>query len=244
MLFENSDRSPRNPETGAPIPPRMQPGYYAGYSTLAQQSFWDAATRKTVLNRLGPPPAIRFFNREQADLLQCICIHLLPQDDREISRQIPIVPHIDDRLYEKRIPGFRFADMPPDGEAYKHGLAAIETMAQERFGQEFLKISWEEQEQILRSIHDGKLGAADKIWQKLPADRFWKLLMEDCVEIYYAHPWSWDEIGFGGPAYPRGYMRLERGEPEDWEVEEERYEWSSPPGVLSDPEAAQSNFIK
>ena len=24
---------------------------------------------------------------------------------------------------------------------------------------------------------------------------------------FYSHPWAWNEIGFGGPAYPRGYMR-------------------------------------
>ena len=47
----------------------------------------------------------------------------------------------------------------------------------------------------------------------------------DALEGYYAHPWAWDEIGFGGPAYPRAYTRLERGEPEPWEVEERRYEW-------------------
>ena len=43
--------------------------------------------------------------------------------------------------------------------------------------------------------------------------------MQDALEGYYAHPWAWDEIGFGGPAYPRAYTRLERGEPEPWEVE-------------------------
>ncbi len=56
----------------------------------------------------------------------------------------------------------------------------------------------------------------------MPVHRYWMLLLQDCVEAYYAHPLSWDEIGFGGPAYPRGYMRLERGEPEPWEVEELR----------------------
>ena len=40
--------------------------------------------------------------------------------------------------------------------------------------------------------------------------RFWLLLVHDVCAVYYAHPWAWDEIGFGGPAYPRGYMRLER----------------------------------
>ena len=37
------------------------------------------------------------------------------------------------------------------------------------------------------------------------------LLVQDCVTAYYSHPWAWDEIGFGGPAYPRAYMRLEAG---------------------------------
>ncbi|MDQ6943705.1 MAG: gluconate 2-dehydrogenase subunit 3 family protein, partial [Candidatus Eremiobacteraeota bacterium] len=55
----------------------------------------------------------------------------------------------------------------------------------------------------------------------------------DCAEAYYAHPWAWDEIGFGGPAYPRAYMRLERGEPEPWETNEKRYAWEPPEGSES-----------
>ena len=66
----------------------------------------------------------------------------------------------------------------------------------------------------------------------MPVERYWALLVQDCVEAYYAHPWAWDEIGFGGPAYPRGYMRLEQGEPEPWEVEEQRYEWEAPPDAF------------
>jgi hypothetical protein len=29
--------------------------------------------------------------------------------------------------------------------------------------------------------------------------------------VCYAHPYAWDEIGFGGPAYPRGYGALNFG---------------------------------
>jgi hypothetical protein len=28
------------------------------------------------------------------------------------------------------------------------------------------------------------------------------------LSAFYSHPWAWNEIGFGGPAYPRGFMRL------------------------------------
>jgi hypothetical protein len=233
--IENRARVLQDPQTGEPIPPRTQPGYYPEYSTLSQQGFWDAATREVVLSRLEPPPAIRFFSEEEVRLLECICDHVLPQDDRDLARRIPIVPLIDERLFEDRIPGFRFASMPPDGEAYRLGLQAINSMARKLFRHKFLEISWREQEEILKSIHDGKPTAAQDIWKHLPADRYWALLVQDCVEVYYAHPWSWDEIGFGGPAYPRAYLRLERGEPEYWEVEEKRYEWTAPSEALSDP---------
>jgi hypothetical protein len=32
--------------------------------------------------------------------------------------------------------------------------------------------------------------------------------MRAVLSAFYAHPWAWNEIGFGGPAYPRGFMRL------------------------------------
>ena len=76
---------------------------------------------------------------------------------------------------------------------------------------------------VLKAIHDGKPKAAADIWENMSVHRFWQLIMGDAIDAYYAHPWAWDEIGFGGPAYPRAYTRLERGEPEPWEVEEQRY---------------------
>ena len=32
--------------------------------------------------------------------------------------------------------------------------------------------------------------------------------MRMILAAFYSHPWAWNEIGFGGPAYPRGFMRL------------------------------------
>jgi hypothetical protein len=37
---------------------------------------------------------------------------------------------------------------------------------------------------------------------------------------FYSHPWAWNEIGYGGPAYPRGFARLGVGQSEAWEGEE------------------------
>jgi Gluconate 2-dehydrogenase subunit 3 len=107
-------------------------------------------------------------------------------------------------------------------------------MARKLHCRDFLELTWREQDDLLKTIRDGKPAAALDLWQRMPVHRFWTLLVEDCVEAYYAHPWSWDEIGYGGPAYPRGYFRLERGEPEPWEVEEKRYFWQAPPDTVSD----------
>ena len=41
--------------------------------------------------------------------------------------------------------------------------------------------------------------AAAEIWKQMSVHRFWQLLMSDAIDAYYAHPWAWDEIGFGGP---------------------------------------------
>ena len=38
--------------------------------------------------------------------------------------------------------------------------------------------------------------------------RAWSVCTRMILAAFYSHPWAWNEIGFGGPAYPRGFMRL------------------------------------
>jgi hypothetical protein len=219
---------PIDPITRKPIGPFSQPGYYPGFNTLAQQNFWDDATRTVVIARVNDVPPIRFFTSDQHVILEAICARILPQDDRHEAHRIPIVPRIDARLHEGRHDGYRFEGMPPDGEAFQLGIQAIDEMAHRLYNRGFAEIPISDQERLLESLHDGKPAVANPIWDRMPVGRFWSLLTQDCAEAYYAHPFAWDEIGFGGPAYPRGYMRLENGEPEPWEVRERRYSWEPP----------------
>lgn len=230
---EANSNLPIDPQSGAPLAPRAHPGYYLGFSTLAQQEFWDDATRTVVLQRVNEPPPIRFFTPDEARLMQAVIDRILPQDDRDDQHKIPILNMIDDRLFHNRIDGYRYEDMPPDTEAHRLGLRAIDTIAREEYGDGFIDLSPDRQERILQTIHDCRPPAAHDIWAKMNCQRYWMLLVQDCIEGYYAHPWAWDEIGFGGPAYPRGYMRLEHGLPEPWEAEERRYDWSGPGWAIS-----------
>jgi len=225
---------PVDAKTGQPIGPCEQPGYYPGFHTLSQQAFWDEATRNVILARVEQVPPIRFFSPEETRLMQAICDRLLPQDDRDEAHKIPVVNYIDDRLYHRRIDGYRFTDMPDDHEAHRLGLQAIEEIAHHLYHRPFTRLEPREQDEVLQTIHDCKPPAGEEIWRKMSVMHYWLLIVQDVVDAYYAHPYAWDEIGFGGPAYPRGYMRLEDGKPEPWEVQEQRYEWNAPASSLSD----------
>lgn len=225
---------PVDPKTGQPIPPRPQPGYYPGYSTLSQQAFWDKATRDLVLKRVHEVPEIRFFTSDECAAMVAIADRVIPQDDRDDEHKIPIVPFIDERLYVNKIDGYRYATMPSDQDAYRLGIQAIQAIADHLYVKKFQELRSDQQDYVLETIHDEVPPAGDQLWERMPVRRFWQMLLNDCVTVYYAHPWAWDEVGFGGPAYPRGYMRLRHGEPEPWEVREQRYEWNAPPLSLSD----------
>jgi hypothetical protein len=226
---------PRNPENGQQLPEMQTPGYYPGFSTLGQKAFWDKTTRDLVVDRVENPPELKFFTDDQSYFWTVVFDHLVPQTDRIAERRIPLVPPLDSRLYEGRTAGYRFEDMPHDRDVYKTlGIEAIDAEAQAQFGQPFLHINHREQDVVLCAIHDGHPKGGHEIWQRMSVHRFWQLIIGDALDAYYAHPWAWDEIGFGGPAYPRAYVRLERGEPEPWEVEERRYAWNAPLDSVSD----------
>jgi hypothetical protein len=61
------------------------------------------------------------------------------------------------------------------------------------------------------------------VWDELPCATAWSVVMRGVLSEFYSHPWAWNEIGFGGPAYPRGYAAFgspELGEEEHWEAKE------------------------
>ena len=54
----------------------------------------------------------------------------------------------------------------------------------------------------------------------MPAKQVWSLWTRYACAAFYSHPWAWNEIGFGGPAYPRGYKNIGPDKREPWEVKD------------------------
>ena len=59
----------------------------------------------------------------------------------------------------------------------------------------------EDHRDVIQAVQD--LGA--KEWHGLNAAHVWSLWTRYACTAFYAHPSAWNEIGFPGPAYPRGY---------------------------------------
>lgn len=223
-----------DPTTGKALPQRVQPGYYPKWNVMREYRYWDAATRNVVEERLQAPKPLQVFTPDEAATLTAVFDRVLPQDDRLPSQRIPLLPLLDQRLTDNRIEGYRYEDMPSDQEAYRLAVRALKIMAQEQYRSGFAALTVTSQEVLLQSLADGQPLAAGDLWAQMNVKRFWTLLVSDACSAYYAHPWSWNEVGFGGPAYPRGYMRLENGDTEPWEFPEERYEWAAPADSSSD----------
>lgn len=177
---------------------------------MSQSAHWDDATTAVVAARLGVPPDIRFFTPDEEGTASAVFDCLL--DQREDPR-VPVVQLVDARLAEQQTDGWHYEDMPPDGEAWRSSLGALEEDTRERFNGGFADATWEIQEAQLQTLR-----RTSGLWHGLPAPRLWSLWTRYACTAFYSHPWAWDEIGFAGPAYPRGYKHLGLDAREPFEV--------------------------
>jgi hypothetical protein len=169
---------------------------------LAQSKHWDQVTTGVVLSRIGMPPDIRFFTATEQAIATALCAQLLDQHGQpEDPTRVPLVNLIDARLAEKQTDGWRYQNMPEDSQAWRDTLAALDLDAQDRFGAGFAGCSQAQQATVVQAVQD--LGS--KQWHGLVAQHVWSLWTRYACTAFYSHPEAWKEIGFPGPAYPRGY---------------------------------------
>lgn len=180
---------------------------FPGFDVLDQAPTWDPVTTGVVLRRLGPRPPLRFFTPAEEATARALLDRLLalgPDDD------VPVFELVDERLAQGETDGWHLESMPFDGDAWKATLAHLDDDA----GGSFAALDRPAQREVLQRVHD-----ADR-WHDLPAGAVWSLWMRYACAAFYSHPSAWNEIGFGGPAYPRGYKALGLDAREPWEVAE------------------------
>lgn len=190
-------------------------GRFGGYDVLGEAPRWDLRTAAVVLARLSPAPTLSFFDAAEEPTARALLDLLVGQHEEP---KVPVTELVDARLAAGETDGWRYDDMPEDGEAWKRSIAALNEQAREHYGAVFHKLRREEQAALVQEVQD-----ADT-WRSFDAAHLWSLWTRYACAAFYSHPWAWNEIGFGGPAYPRGYKNLGLGRKEPWEKADRRPE--------------------
>lgn len=199
--------------------PRARRNRFPGFESQAQAPHWDLVTSGVVLSRTGMPPDIRFFTPAEEAVGVALCEQMLDQGtdrrgDRRADDRVPVLNLIDARLAEKETDGWRYDDMPHDGQAWRETLAALDQDAEASFGTGFAACSSAEQAVLIQRVQD--LGSDS--WHGLCARHVWSLWTRYICTAFYSHPSAWNEMGFPGPAYPRGYKNIGIDAREPFEV--------------------------
>jgi hypothetical protein len=187
-------------------------GRYPDYNVLDEREHWDEATRRVVLDRLENVPPPRFLTADEARTLGTFCDLVMAQDR---DPKIPVLNMVDAKLFAGQLDGFRFDGMPDDGETWRRVAVGLDAAARQHGSRDFAGAAHDVQRDVIDALSNGKLHG--EVWDDLDPARAWSVVMRAILSAFYSHPWAWNEIGFGGPAYPRGYARLGAGQRERWE---------------------------
>jgi Gluconate 2-dehydrogenase subunit 3 len=196
-------------------------GRYPDFNVLDEVEHWDDVTRRVVLDRVENVPPIRFFDEREATTLTALCNHLTGQVGEE--PKIQVLAYVDEKLWEGQLDGYQYFDMPDDREAWRRVARGLDDEARAQGVESFALLDDHAQNALCHGFSHGELYGG--VWATLNVSRAFALVMRHICEAFYAHPWAWNEIGFGGPAYPRGYSRfgsphLRDAETEAWEAKE------------------------
>ncbi len=216
------------PATGRPAvdPPTIWPATgqrYPGYNVLAKRNSpsWNEQTREVIDQRLAvAPDSHRFFSDDEWPTVCAICDRLIPQPADKPGR-VPIAALLDQHLIHSPTEGYRDHRLPPMQEAWRNALDALDAESQQAHSRRFHELDSSQQDAMLSRVQNGDV--RNPAWEKVPAKLFFAdRLLHDVTRIYYAHPTAWSEIGFGGPAAPRGYVRMDFDRRDPWEASEAR----------------------
>jgi len=180
-------------------------GRYPDYDVLESRASWDEATAQVVDHRpsLVSGGPLSFFSAREAATVRAFCDTCVANDS---DPRVPIAEMIDEKLAAGRLDGYQYADMPDDRDTWHQVLAGLDETASRYGTPNFAALDRASREALVGELAKGRLGGGS--FQGLNVSRAFSVCMRMILAAFYAHPWAWNEIGSGGPAYPRGYMRL------------------------------------
>jgi len=193
---------------------------YSEYDVLAKRDTqsWNPQTRDVIEQRMALAIPEGVLTERQLATLRAVKDRLCPDfPGRPPTSTVAMIVR---RIARNESDGTRHHRLPGTSECWRQGLEAIEAEARLRRGHSFADLPADEADALLRCVQNGETQAAE--WADLPPQLFWSYrLLADLVSAHWAQPQAWSAMGFGGPASPRGYVRLDANKRDPWEAVEQ-----------------------
>lgn len=139
-------------------------------------------TRRALLERLDARYEREFFDEAEFERLRALAVRLLPHDPAEMD----LTGTVDRRLHSGVGDGWRYADLPPDGEAYRELLAALPSG--------FETLDGNAQDAAIHAVQSSHPHAFED-------------LLAELTEAFMAHPLTQYRFGYAGfadaPEWPQ-----------------------------------------
>lgn len=191
---------------------------YPSFNVLDEKDEWDDHTQQIVTSRTHPIAGYQFLNEQEVEILRCLCSLLVNDDSPDLLEFV--IGHFDQTLYSSPGEGQRKVGVPAAPELIRQGLNAIEQSSQHKYSVSFKELNTEQQKQMIQVISAARAEPTE-VWNAMLQQALFEKLMRLTVEAYCSHPRVWSEIGYAGPAYPRGYVRTQLGQLDPWEAKAE-----------------------
>lgn len=189
--------------------------WYPGFDVTKEQHEWDLHTRHVVMGRLQYQRSYNWLSEDEVAVVQAIA-EILVADERESILRF-MVHHLDKQMFSDIGESQREPEVPAGQQLVREALRHLDGAAKAKLQRHFLSLQPAEREALLQQM---ERGAIDWLpgWQPLLQRAAFSKLATSLIKAYYAHPTIWSEIGYAGPAYPRGYLRSEFGLTDPWEA--------------------------
>ncbi|MDU5144894.1 MAG: gluconate 2-dehydrogenase subunit 3 family protein [Paenibacillus dendritiformis] len=193
--------------------------HYPSFDVMKERHEWDDHTQTIVMSRVKPNNALHFFTPPEAGMIRRIASLLV--DDETPEALDYVLVHIDRTMHRSPGESQRKAGVPEAPKLLRTGLLALEQAAQALHSASFADLDADIQRQYLQDMSQSA-AKPKKAWTGIPQVELFRKLLNLTVEAYYSHPKVWSDIGYAGPAYPRGYVRTQMGQLDPWEAQPEQ----------------------
>lgn len=191
--------------------------HYPDFNVMDGQKHWDTHTREIVGQRLKTQAfyPYQFFTQQEANTLSHLCAHLL--DDHRYPVIAFVVHHFDTTLKNSPGESQRKTGVPAQTALIRDGLTLLDEACGKLYGGAFGECGEDDQQKVVNALMQDTFPLQNN-QTTIPVPDFMQKIMSEAVSAYYSHPAVWSDIGYAGPAYPRGYVRTELGLTDPWEA--------------------------